>query len=66
MLTENQIKAAIDLQYVVGEAGWSPLYDIRVVEIDQPLNLVYKAEVYQNSGQDWKNVHLMLSTGNLF
>ena len=63
---DNPINAAFDLQYVVGEAGWSPVYDIRVAEVDQPLNLVYKAEVFQNSGQDWENVNLTLSTGNPF
>ncbi|HBF87300.1 MAG TPA: hypothetical protein DDX39_01570 [Bacteroidales bacterium] len=52
----------ITLEYMVNNAGWSPEYDIRAEGTDKPINLVYKANVYQNSGEDWDNVNLKLST----
>lgn len=52
------------LTYVVKNAGWFPNYDIRVKDIQSPANLNYKANVYQTSGEDWKDVSLTLSTGN--
>jgi uncharacterized protein (TIGR02231 family) len=32
--------------------------------VEQPLSLTYKAEVYQNTGVDWKDVKLKFSNGN--
>ncbi len=50
--------------YLVQQAGWFPTYDIRVKDISSPINLQYKANVFQSSGEDWKDVKLFLSTGN--
>lgn len=50
--------------YLVKQAGWFPTYDIRVKDISSPINLQYKANVFQSSGEDWKEVKLFLSTGN--
>lgn len=55
---------AFSLSYFVKDALWKPTYDVRVDQISEPLNLVYKANVYQFSGEDWKEVKLRLSTAN--
>ena len=52
------------LSYVVNNAGWYPTYDLRVTDISKPMYLKYKANVYQNTGEDWSNVKLTLSSGN--
>ena len=52
------------LTYLVRDAGWVPNYDIKSTGLNAPLNLAYKANVYQKTGQDWNNVHMVLSTGN--
>jgi len=52
------------LSYVVNNAGWYPTYDLRVTDISKPMYLKYKANVHQNSGEDWRNVKLTLSSGN--
>jgi uncharacterized protein (TIGR02231 family) len=56
--------AKISITYIARNAGWSPNYDIRVKDTNSPVNLTYKASVYQNTGIDWKNVKLSLSTSN--
>jgi hypothetical protein len=61
---ETVLDALFNLSYFVQNAGWTPTYDIRVENITQPLNLAYKANVYQYSGEDWKNIKLTLSTAN--
>lgn len=53
------------LKYNVSNAGWAPLYDVRTVNVSSPIELTYKAKVYQNTKEDWKNVSLSLSTGKL-
>nr|WP_299339098.1 mucoidy inhibitor MuiA family protein [Allomuricauda sp.] len=54
----------ITLTYMVQDAGWVPNYDIKSTSLNAPLNLAYKANVYQNTGQDWEDVKVVLSTGN--
>ncbi len=55
-------RADLDLSYLVYDTGWTPTYDIRVKDTKSKLNLSYKAEVRQNTGTDWNNVKLTLST----
>ncbi len=67
MVTVNAVEttpAALTISYFVSEASWTPAYDVRVKGPDAPLELVYKASVTQNTGENWKNVELSLSTGN--
>ena len=54
----------LQINYLVANAGWYPKYDVRVKNINEPLQLNYKAEVYQNTGVDWKNVKLRFSNAN--
>jgi hypothetical protein len=61
---ENPVNTRVSLTYLVGNAGWYPKYDIRVEDIKSPLELTYKAEVFQNTGVDWKNVKLRFSNGD--
>lgn len=48
--------------YLVNNAGWTPLYDLRSAGLDKSLQLTYKANVRNNTGFDWQNVLLHLST----
>jgi len=56
--------AKMGISYVVNNAGWYPSYDLRVTDISKPMYLKYKANVYQNSGEEWKDVKLTLSSGD--
>ena len=57
------VRSGFSISYLVAQAGWSPLYDLRVKSVGQPVELGYKAQAYQQSGEDWTNVQLTLSTG---
>lgn len=50
--------------YIVTNAYWTPIYDIRAKNVNEPLHLDCRAKVVQNTGYDWKNVKLSLSTAN--
>src|SRR5260221_10647955 len=56
--------AELEINYVVANAGWIPQYDIRAINTKSPLQLSYKANVFQSTGEEWKNVKLKLSTAN--
>jgi hypothetical protein len=57
------VSATLTLKYMVSSAGWAPSYDIRVADITKPMQLTYKAQVYQSTGEDWDKVQLALSSG---
>lgn len=61
---EKAISLPISLSYLTPDAGWMPTYDVRVKDITSPLVLTYKANIYQNSGLDWNNIDMVLSTAN--
>lgn len=52
----------IKVNYFINNAGWIPAYDLRANSISEPIDITYKAHVFQNSGEDWDNVQLILST----
>ena len=52
----------LEVSYVVMQARWTPLYDLRVNTTNNQINLNYLAEVNQNTGEDWTGVALTLST----
>ena len=54
----------LDISYITQNAGWSPFYDLRAESVKDPINMMYKAQVVQNTGIDWKKVKLTLSSGN--
>ena len=62
--TKTATKGKFGLTYMVSNAAWYPTYDIRAKDVSSPIELVYKANVTQNSGEDWRNVKLTLSSGN--
>ena len=64
LMAPVQTNATLELQYFTPDAQWVPLYDLRVNDLNGKINLAYKAQVYQYTGVEWKNVQLTLSTGN--
>ena len=64
MKIESPVAQTIEIActYLALQASWSPLYDVHANGLDKPLQLVYKANVFNSTGFDWKNVKLALST----
>lgn len=62
----NEIAGTVnlDINYITNNSSWSPFYDLRAENIASPINMMYKAQVVQNTGIDWKKVKLTLSSGN--
>ncbi len=57
-------EASFTVSYMAYNAGWKPSYDIRVKDTKSPVEMIYKADVSQNTGLTWENVQLTLSTAN--
>jgi uncharacterized protein (TIGR02231 family) len=59
-------KATLRVSYAVRNARWAPLYDARLDtggrDRKPSLELVRRAEITQNTGEDWSDVALSVST----
>ena len=53
---------SLALSYAVPGASWTPTYDARVNSNEKTVALAYSGLVRQNTGEDWKEVALTLST----
>ncbi len=60
MLSEGSL--TLLLSYIVGDAGWIPMYDLRVDTQTKKMNITYNAFIKQYTGEDWENITLKLST----
>jgi len=60
----NNTPAELELDYIVPNAGWVPVYDLRASEGKNQVQLSYKANVFQRTGVDWNNTRITLSTAN--
>lgn len=63
-LAEASTRAEIEVRFLVRQAAWRPIYDIRVQGQSEQATLAYKAQVFQNTGMDWEHVQLTLSTAD--
>ena len=62
--TSLPVNLKLNITYTVANAGWFPTYDIRTDAINTPLQFKYNAHVFQQTGSDWNNVKITLSTGD--
>lgn len=55
---------ALELTYTVRRASWQPLYDVTldINSAEPSLEMVYMAQIRQQTGQDWHNANVRVST----
>lgn len=61
---EKTTNADFTFNYISPRATWKPYYDMRSDGIGKPVKLEAKANVSQNTGIEWKNVDMVLSTND--
>lgn len=64
VIADQATQGNINLNYYIANAGWTPSYDLRASSSEQNIKLTFKAQIHQQSGNDWSNVRLILSTAN--
>lgn len=52
----------VAVSYVAGAASWRPVWDARLDPDKEAMELSLRAEITQQSGEDWKDVKLAVST----
>ncbi|WHT74599.1 DUF4139 domain-containing protein [Myroides odoratimimus] len=63
VMNDREGEVPFQIKYLTNAASWKPFYDLRVEKINAPVKVVYKADVKQSSGIDWRGVNLSLTSG---
>ncbi|HSI32636.1 MAG TPA: DUF4139 domain-containing protein [Tepidisphaeraceae bacterium] len=58
----NNAAGKVNLNYLVSAAGWRPQYKLRAAGDKEPVQIEYLAAIEQQSGEDWPNATITLST----
>ena len=61
---EKRETVNLEVSYTVAQAGWYPTYDVRVADVASPVQVLYQANVQQQTGEDWNEVELTFSNAN--
>lgn len=64
IIADKSANTTLRTSYVVRNAGWYPVYDLRAEDVNSPVQFIYRAKVHQSTGRDWERVNLTISTGN--
>jgi uncharacterized protein (TIGR02231 family) len=58
----DQTDGTLDVTYQTWNAGWSPVYDMTLTRATGALEIVRGAYLHQQTGENWEDVALTLST----
>lgn len=58
------VEASLELNYLVQDCGWSPVYNVRGMNGDENVRIEFNALIHQVSGENWENAGLILSTAS--
>ena len=64
LVCNKDLEAPMNFKYIIPTAGWTPKYDIRTEGTGSQVKLVYRAILFNNSGLDWKDIKIILSTAS--
>ena len=62
VFVNDTTEVELSLSYIVYNASWTPVYDLRLNSNQKKLSVAYNAIVKQSTGEKWDNIDLKLST----
>lgn len=62
---EGEFTTELELSYVAKEAGWIPVYDV-LSSGNKSLKINYRSKILNNTGIDWNNMSIAVSTADPF
>ncbi|XP_078698922.1 protein F37C4.5-like isoform X6 [Branchiostoma floridae x Branchiostoma belcheri] len=60
--TKEEARVELIVSYVVSKARWAPKYDMRVFTKDSAMKIQYFGVIRQNTGENWQDATISLST----
>lgn len=62
VFSSEESRADFSLTYIIPETFWKMRYDFRASKNKNEIEVIVYSEIYQKTGEDWKNINLSLST----
>jgi len=63
-LQSEKVEENFELRYFVNDCGWAASYDLKILDISKPVSLIYQSKLYNNTGTDWNDINLTISTAD--
>ena len=60
--TEAAVSGSLQISYTTWEAGWQPVYDLRLDQTDETVTVERQVLLYQETGESWQGVDMTVST----
>jgi uncharacterized protein (TIGR02231 family) len=64
IISTTTSETTIDISYFDPRASWQTSFDLRLESLQKPLSLTNKGKIIQYTGENWKDVSLLLTTAN--
>lgn len=62
VVSPKNVKGALNIKYFTDSAAWDPHYHLHYYSDSLPVSLDYYAKVWQNTGENWKDIKLKLAS----
>ncbi len=62
--SQGEQNVTFKFKYLTSKAGWAPFYDIKYNGPEKPIEFIFRANVFNASGVDWKDIKIKLSTAD--
>lgn len=63
LYSEKEATTTFEIEYYTPSVSWNPSYEVQVNHLNQPIQLVYNANLSQQTGIDWEQIKLRFSSG---
>ncbi|PCI96480.1 MAG: hypothetical protein COB15_09950 [Flavobacteriales bacterium] len=64
VMNNSSEKATFVFRFLTPKAGWAPIYDCKFKGAENPIEFIFRANVFNASGVSWNDVELKLSTAS--
>jgi uncharacterized protein (TIGR02231 family) len=61
---QTAISTTLEIKYIVSGAGWAPSYELIAEDVNKPIELKYRAKVFNNTDVDWTDVKMKISSAD--
>jgi uncharacterized protein (TIGR02231 family) len=61
---QTALSTTLEIKYIVSGAGWAPSYELIAEDVNKPIELKYRAKVFNNTDVDWTDVKLKISSAD--
>ncbi|HRP90713.1 MAG TPA: DUF4139 domain-containing protein [Edaphocola sp.] len=62
LMSNTEQSVQLQFTYITNLAHWQPFYELEAKGVNQPINLISKAKIFQKTGLDWTQIKMTFSS----